>query len=158
MTRLHVAAHVAQIAPTAHLAQLQAVINDPDNRCARCGQPMTDTVAEAVVLRDGELSVLRLTHPACAPSGIYETPGLRAVTAQTTRDGLNIRSSIATRPETAPRALVFCELLTGISVIAPGADSDDAADPLATYAAALGLTPVSGHIDQLTPPPTTTCA
>ena len=154
--QLNVAAQVAQLLPAAHLAQLQAEVDDPSNRCARCGELITGAIVEAVVLRDDDFHLARLAHPECAPSAIYEHPGLRATQAEQLADGLDVNYSLGRRQRPPPRALVFIELLVNLSAVPPGADLATATDPLADYANALGLQPVTGTIEQMTPASTTT--
>lgn len=151
MRQLNVAPQVAQLLPPAHLAQLQAEVNDPNNRCPSCGQLVTGPAAEAVVLTDGDYHLVRLAHPECARSGIYDTPGLRVDEAVRLAAGLNINTSLGRRPGPTPRALVFIELQDNLSLISPGSDPTTAEDPLAVYANTLGLEPVAGGPMQLTP-------
>ena len=154
--RLNVTAEVARRLPDAHLAQMQAQIDDPDNRCGLCGELIAGPVAEAVILREENFSMARLAHPECARSGIYQWPGLRAAMDAYNRDGVDITTSIGRRPAPAPRALVFVQLDMNFSTMPPGGSVEDATDLLDDHAAVLGLTPVSGRIEQITPPKTTT--
>jgi hypothetical protein len=153
---LHIAPEVAQALPAAHLAQLDAEVDDRDNRCPCCGQFVTGKIAAAVILRDDNYSRACLAHPECASSGIYQWPGLRAVMAELTKDGADITTSVGRRPCPAPHALVLIELLMHVSLISPGGDLSDTTDPLADYAATLGLEPISGQLDQITPAQTAT--
>ncbi|MDQ6775960.1 MAG: hypothetical protein M3071_07020 [Actinomycetota bacterium] len=154
--QLNVAAQVAELLPAAHLAQLQAEVDDPDKRCPRCGQLVTGATVEAVVLRDGDFHLARLAHPECARSGLYEYPGLRVTQAEQLANGLDVNYTLGRRARPRPRALVFIELLTHLSAVPPGADLASAPDPLDDYATGLGLQPVTGTIDQITPAKTTT--
>ena len=155
--QLHVAAEVAQAMPAAHLAQLQATVDDPDNRCARCRRPITGATVEAVIVRDENFSTVGLAHPECARSGLYQAPGMRAsVTARMTDpEGVDINTTLGRR-STCPRALVFLEPLMLVSLAPPGGQFADVEDPLAVYAAERGLEPITGQLDQITPQPTTT--
>ncbi len=156
--QLHVAAEVAKAMPAAHLAQLQATVDDPDSGCIQCGQLFTDVTVEVVVLRDGDCLAARLAHPECARSAIYEAPGLRATIATNIADneGLDI-NTILGRRATCPRALVFLEPTMLFSFAPPGGDlANTTEDPLAVYATQYGLQPTTGRLDQITPEPTTT--
>jgi len=155
--QLHVAAEVAQAMPAAHLAQLQATVDDPDSGCIQCGQLFTEVIVEVVVLRDGDFLAARLAHPECARSAIYEAPGLRAAVATnvTDNEGVDINTTLGRR-STCPRALVFLEPTTLFSFAPPGGDLADTDDPLAVYATQHGLQPITGRLDQITPAPTTT--
>lgn len=154
--QLNVAPQVAQRLPPSHLAQLHAEVDDPDNRCPRCHQLITGPVVEAIILTDDNFHLARLAHPDCARSGIYEAPGLRATHAAQLADGLNITTRLGRRPRPTPRAMVFIELRVHLSLLAPGSDPTDAEDPLAAYATTLGLEPVAGGPEQVTPAHTTT--
>ena len=154
MTRqLHVSPEVAQAMPAAYLAQLQAVVDAPDNRCARCQQPITSTTVEAVILRDENSFTVRLAHPDCARSGIYPAPGMNAaITARITDpDGVDINTTLGRRPNPSPRALVFLEPVMLVSVAPPGDTFSDSDDPLGVYAVQRGLKPITGRLDQITP-------
>jgi len=155
--QLHVAAEVAQAMPAAHLAQLQATVDDPDSGCIQCGQLFTGVTVEVVVLRDGDFLAARLAHSECARSAIYEAPGLRAAVATnvTDNEGVDINTTLGRR-STCPRALVFLEPTTLFSFAPPGGDLADTNDPLAVYATQHGLQPITGQLDQITPAPTTT--
>ncbi len=155
--QLHVAAEVAQAIPAAYLAQLQAVVDDPDNRCARCGGPITGASVEAVILCDENVSTVRLAHPKCARSGVYQASGMRAsVTARITDpEGTDINTTLGRRQLT-PRALVFLEPIMLLSLAPSGGQLADVEDPLAVYATQRGLEPITGRLDQITPEPTTT--
>jgi hypothetical protein len=154
--RLNVAAQVAQRLPDAHLAQMQAQIDDPDNRCGLCGELIDGPVAEVILLTDANYTAARLAHPACARSGIYEQPGLRVAEAERLADGVNLTVVLGRRPRPMLCALVFIELLDAVSFVAPGSTSFIDEDPVADYADVLGLQPISGTIEQITPPLTTT--
>jgi hypothetical protein len=156
--RLHVAPEVAQAMPAAHLAQLQASVDDPESGCIQCGQLFTVAIVEVVVLRDGDFFAARLTHPECARSAIYEVPGLRAVVTANVADteGLEINTTLGRRA-TCPRALVFLEPTMVFFFAAPGGDlANTSEDPLAVYATQRGLQPITGRLDQITPEPTST--
>jgi hypothetical protein len=155
--RLNIAADVAKQVPAAHLAQMEATFDDPDSGCVRCGRPFEDETVQAVLLRDGDFLALRLTHRACAPSGVYEAPGLRAMVLEKviSSDGVDVDTSLGRRRR-RPRALVFLEPTILFSSAPPGAQLVDAADPLGIYATQLGLGPITGQLDQISPQPTTT--
>lgn len=156
--QLRVAAEVAKAMPAAHLAQLQAVVDDPDNRCARCRRPITGATVEAVIVRDENFSTVGLAHPECARSGLYQAPGMRAsVTARMTDpEGIDINTTLGRR-QPRPQALVFLEPLMLVSLAPPGGQlANTTEDPLAVYAAQRGLEPITGQLDQITPAPTTT--
>lgn len=154
--QLNVAPAVAQQLPAAHLAQLQAEVNDPDNRCPHCHQLIEGRTAEAIILKDGDFHLARLAHPECARSGIYEAPGVRATFAAQLVDGLDITTRLGRRRGPKPRAVVFIELLVHVSAAAPGGDLTAAEDPLTVYARILGLEPVTGGLEQITPSHITT--
>jgi len=154
--QLNVAPAVAQQLPAAHLAQLQAEVNDPDNRCPHCHQLIEGRTAEAIILKDGDFHLARLAHPECARSGIYEAPGVRATFAAQLVDGLDITTRLGRRRGPKPRAVVFIELLVHVSAAAPGGDLTAAEDPLTVYARTLGLEPVTGGLEQITPSHITT--
>jgi hypothetical protein len=159
MTRqLHVSPKVAQAMPAAYLAQLQAVVDDPDNRCARCQEPLTGPTVEAVILCDENSFTVRVAHPDCARSGIYQAPGMDAViTARIIDpDGIDINTTLGCRPSPRPRALVFLEPVMLLSLTPPGGQLADSDDPLGVYATQRGLEPITGRLDQITPAPTTT--
>jgi len=155
--QLHVAPEVAQAMPAAYLAQLQAVVDDPDNRCARCGGPITGASVEAVILCDENVSTVRLAHPKCARSGLYQASGMRAsITARITDpEGTDINTTLGRR-QPSPRALVFLEPTMLLSLAPSGGQLADVEDPLAVYATQRGLEPITGQLDQITPEPTTT--
>ena len=144
-------------AARAHFAQLQATVNDADSGCTRCGELFSDGgTVEVVILRDGTMTAARLAHPECARSGVYAFPGLRAIQAELLTDGLDITTTVGRRAGRRPHALVLIELMTHLSMVPPGTDITDVSDPLADYAATLGLEPISGRLDQITPTSTTT--
>jgi hypothetical protein len=105
--------------------------------------------AALVVFTDDALSFATYAHPSCRPSGIYPTPGLRDAArehfARKAATGIDMTTLLALRP-TAPRALLFLESPT---LVAPAG-----VDLLEPWARFLGLSPVSGPIEQLSPPPT----
>lgn len=148
MTReLRVAEEVAQLLSAPVLAQLEAIVDDPDNVCCVCESTITGSSAEVVVYTDGEAVLVKMAHSECAVSSVCQVPelgeqmsaGIEAV------DGFKM-STLLGRRQTAPRALIFLEL----ELTASGVDED----PLERYALALGLSPISGSIEDIAPPRT----
>lgn len=145
---LRVAPEVAAAIPAPFLAQLEALVDDPDNRCPACGQPIAGKLAELAVFTEPALTVLRLTHPDCLRSGIYSAPGSARGYAQGFADGYlqtTMTTLLALRPQ-RPRALLFLEPATLVGT------PDQ--DPLEPFALSLGLSPVSAELQRLAPPRT----
>jgi hypothetical protein len=143
---LHVDAAVAQRLTAAQIAQLDAVVEDPDSRCCACDLLITGPAAELVVFIDGESALAQLAHPSCMRSDVYIHPGLargmdRALADS--REGSDVATLLGLRP-TKPHALLFLEP----TLLFAGIDED----PLEAYVRARGFLPVSGEIEQLAPP------
>lgn len=143
---LRVAEDVAQTLSAAHLAQLEAAVDDPDNRCSACERPITGATAEAVVFVGEQTTFARLAHSGCLLSAVYSAPGLQqqfqcGITAASTEMLTLLGMRLA-----EPRPLVFLEpaLLCAASK----------QDPLKPFARLLGLSPVSGSVEELAPPST----
>jgi hypothetical protein len=142
---LRVSQEVAQLLPAAALAQLQAVIDDPDNVCCMCEKLIDGPSAEVVVFTDGETTTMvKLAHSDCMPSGVGVLPGLgeafreRVVAAES----FGMATCLGLRRR-LPRALVFLEL----EVLIGGHEED----PLEFFSKALGLAPITGSIEDIEP-------
>lgn len=143
--RLLVAPEVARKLPAPHLAQLEGVVDEPDNRCAICDQLVTGSTASAVMFVADRGMLVQLAHPDCLASGVYERPGLdEAMDARLASDeGIDLNTALGIRG-TSPKRLIFVEMTMLIS--APEAD------PIEDYANGMGLVPVVGEIERIDPP------
>lgn len=147
---LLIADDVARLLSAAQLAHCNANIDDPDLFCSACAQRIAPSAQAALmVLTNEAFALITYAHPACRRSGVYPRPGLSNVAREhfvrQAAVGIDMTTLLALR-STEPRALLFLEL--PIMVPLPGAD------PLAPWAELLGLSPVSGSIEQLSAPPT----
>jgi hypothetical protein len=127
------------------VAQIEAVVDDPDNSCCVCGEFIAGPVAEVVLFTDGKLSLVKLADPGCVASGVYAHPEVRRHIDSLTRDGFDMLTRLTAR-EASPRALLFLEPTT--LTAGPGED------PLELYAEILGLAPISGRVEEIAAPPT----
>jgi hypothetical protein len=127
------------------LAQLESVVDDPDNLCCVCGQPIDGPTAEVVLFVDGEVGSVKLADSGCMQSAICELPGLRQGLQAVVADGIEMLTLLTCR-EAEPRALLF---LQPRMVFA-----DPGEDPLERYARTLGLAPISGSIEDIEAPET----
>ena len=152
--QLHVAAEAAQALPASHLAQLEEDVCGEDNVCVACGTVIDGPAAELVVLRDERAVLARLAHPDCVASGVYPWEGTSAAVATLALrpGGVDVATALAWRRERRPRAIVLIEPRVHISLDA--ADTD----PLERlFATPLELTPASGPLEELDPPPARSC-
>jgi hypothetical protein len=142
---LNIAAEVLAPLEGPMLAQLESVVDDPDNLCCVCGEPIDGPTAEVVLFIDGEVGSVKLADSGCMKSAICELPrlrqGLRAVFA----DGIEMLTLLTCR-EAEPRALLFLEPRMVFA--------DPGEDPLELYAQTLGLAPISGSIEDIEAPET----
>jgi hypothetical protein len=138
---------VARLLPAAALAQLEAAVDDDDNRCWVCDRFITGPAAAVVVLTDGRMKLVRLAHAGCTTSAVFPLPGLTGALAERNRsgEGYGMATMLGVR-EREPRALIFLEP----EFLTAGPDED----PLEPFAAALGLTPISGAVEAIDPPAT----
>jgi hypothetical protein len=132
------------------LAQLKAVVGDPDNRCWICHRFITGASAEVVVLTDGEMTIVKLAHGECMTSAIHPLPGLIEAIVEHERsgEGHGMATALGVR-EPEPRALIFLEpeFVTG------GPDDD----PLELFAVERGLSSISGSVEAIDAPATDSC-
>jgi hypothetical protein len=146
MTRhLNIAPELLPTLGAPMLAQLEAVVDDPDNVCCGCGELIAGPIAEAILFTDGRLSLVRLADPGCVASGVYAHPEIRRDFDSLTQGGFDMLTRLTAR-EAAPRALLYLEPIT------LGAGLGE--DPLELYAESLGLAPISGRIEDIEAPPT----
>ncbi len=142
-------ADVARLLSAAALAQLEAVVDDPDNVCHACDELISSEWVEVILLAGKPLMIARLAHPGCLRSCVYPGPGpqrqLEWASDACARGGFEMATVLALRPN-RPHALLFLEPATLIAGLGQ--------DPLEIWALGLGLSPVSGEIEQLAPPPT----
>ena len=144
---LRVAEDVARLLSAAVIAQMEAVVDDPDNVCFVCDRFISGPSAELAVFAEGSTVCAWLAHPECAESGVRALPGLGQAVVQ--RFAAGSESHMATLlglRQPSPRALLFLE--PSLTVCGWGGD------PLETFAAMLGLPPASGAIDRIAPEPT----
>ncbi len=132
---LKVAADVAQLLPAAVLAQLEAVVDDPDNVCCVCEELIAGPSADVAVFAEDKFAHVTLAHPACMTSGVRSAPGLDRCMAQAcTGPRESEMATLLGLRDSSPRALLFLEP----SLTVCGWDGD----PLGTFAVGLGLSPV----------------
>ncbi len=142
-----VAEEVARLLPAAVLAQLEAVVDDPDNVCCVCEELIAGPSANVAVFAEDKFAHVNLAHPACMTSGVRSAPGLDRCMAQAcTRPRESEMATLLGLRDSSPRALLFLEP----SLTVCSWDGD----PLGTFAVGLGLSPVSGAINRIAPPPT----
>lgn len=140
---LEIAPDVLELLSAPFLAQIEGVVDNPENLCCDCKEPIRGPVTSVVFFRGPGAGVFQLAHPSCLRSGVLFNPSLDR---ETVRALGRIPAAIA-RPwlrESKPRALLFFEPCT------LGSKGDR--DPMQDYAAARGLVPVSGEIEELVAP------
>lgn len=150
---LHVAPEVARAIPAAYIAQMQSQVDDADNVCGECLTFIDTDVVNLYAAHDpakGGLWDIRMAHPACRASGIYEEPGLREakerqMLEKSIEGGVDLNMVMVLRRDAAPRAVLLQEFRWLV-----GHDGD----PLQAAADAFGLSPISGDLPTVTGPPT----
>jgi hypothetical protein len=133
--------------PAGSLAQLEAVVDDPDNRCCVCEEFISGPTAEVAVFTDEKSVLVRLAHGECMSSGIHPLPGLQQGMKERVTGGepFAMATMLGLR-RSEPRALIFLE--PEMLVARPEEDG------LELWALRLGLAPVSGTIEDLAAPTT----
>jgi hypothetical protein len=142
---LNIAAEILPALGTSMLAQIEAVVDDPDNLCCVCGHHISGPSAEVVLFTDGEVSLAKLADSDCTRSGICQLPGVRQGIEACAENGFDMLTRLTAR-DAGPRALLFLEPTT----LCAGPDQD----PLELYAEALGLAPISGRLEEIEAPAT----
>lgn len=145
---LRVAADAARLLPAAHLAQLESTLEDADKRCCVCDELISGGVIELAVFFEQPLTVASFAHSGCLSSGVYPIAGLqrqfeRAVGPS--GDGIGMATLLGCR-QVLPRPLLFLEPAAPFAIAGR--------DPFERYAELLGLSPVSGPVEQIAPPRT----
>ena len=138
--RLNISPEVAAQLPPDQLAHLETYAEENENPCVFCDRPIYGQLAEVVLLRDGRFTLSALAHPACAPSGIYDFPGVATafhhVAVQVATDGFeNMLTSLGVRHVGSPQALLLLEPHT---IFASAGHSG-----LEQYATRIGLAPIA---------------
>lgn len=142
---LNIAAEVLPPLEGPMLAQLESVVDDPDNLCCVCGEQIDGSTAEVILFVDGEMGSVKLADSGCMKSAICELPGLRQGLRAVVADGIDMLTLLTCR-EAQPRALPFLEPRMVFA--------DPGEDPLELYAQTLGLAPISGSIKDIQAPDT----
>ena len=145
---LKIAADAARLLPAAHLAQLESTLEDADKRCCVCDELISGGVIELAVFFEQPLTVASFAHSGCLSSGVYPIAGLqqhfeRAVGPSGEGVGM---ATLLGRRQVLPRPLLFLEPAAPFAIAGR--------DPFERYAELLGLSPVSGPVEQIAPPRT----
>ena len=139
---LAVSEEVAAFLTAEALAQLEAVVDDPDNVCCTCGKTIDGPVAETVVFADEGGCLVKLAHSNCMRSAVVPAPGMSTAFREriAAEEGQSMSTLLGLR-RTTPRSLIFLEpelLLSG-----------QGEDPMGAYAEFLGLAHVTGTIESI---------